>query len=53
MQEEERDVLQIPVFDEIEETLGTWLRAIMQRLEKELARFWKCQPHCCWCLCFH
>jgi hypothetical protein len=23
------------IFDEIEETVGTWLRAIIQRLEKE------------------
>jgi len=35
MQEDERDVLEVLIFDEIEETVGTWLRAIIQRLEKE------------------
>jgi len=37
MQEDERDLLEILIFDEIEETVGTWLRAIIQRLEKEQA----------------
>ena len=35
MQEDERDVLEVLIFDEIEETVGTWLRVIIQRLEKE------------------
>ncbi len=35
MQEDERDGLEVLIFDEIEETVGTWLRAIIQRLEKE------------------
>ena len=35
MQEDERDVLEVLIFDEIEETVGTCLRAIIQRLEKE------------------
>jgi hypothetical protein len=35
MQKDERDVLEVLIFDEIEETVGCWLRAIMQRLEKE------------------
>ena len=35
MQEDERNVLDVLIFDEIEETVGTWLRAIIQRLEKE------------------
>ena len=35
MQKDERDVLEVMIFDEIEETVGTWLRAIIQRLEKE------------------
>ena len=34
MQKDERDVLEVLMFDEIEETVGSWLRAIMQRLEK-------------------
>jgi hypothetical protein len=33
MKEDERDLLVI--FDEIEETVGTWLRTIILRLEKE------------------
>jgi hypothetical protein len=37
MQEDERDLLEVLIFDEIEETVGTWLRAIIQRLEKEQA----------------
>ena len=35
MQEDERDHLEVLIFGEIEETVGTWLRAIIQRLEKE------------------
>ena len=35
MQEDERDLLEVLIFDEIEETVGTWLRTIIQRLEKE------------------
>ena len=35
MQEDERDLLEVGIFDEIEETVGTWLRAIIQRLEIE------------------
>jgi hypothetical protein len=35
MQKDERDLLEILIFDEIEDTVGTWLRAIIQRLEKE------------------
>ena len=35
MHEDERDLLEVLIFDEIEETVGTWLRAIIQRLEKE------------------
>jgi hypothetical protein len=35
MQEDERDVSEVLIFDEIEETVGTCLRAIIQRLEKE------------------
>lgn len=35
MNEDERDLLEALIFDEIEETVGTWLRAIIQRLEKE------------------
>ena len=35
MQEDERDRLEVLIFDEIEETVGTWLRAIIRRLEKE------------------
>lgn len=34
MQEDERDLLEVLIFDEIEETVGTWLRTIIQRLEK-------------------
>jgi hypothetical protein len=34
MQEDERDGLEVLIFDEIEETVGTWLRTIIQRLEK-------------------
>jgi hypothetical protein len=37
MQEDERDLLEVLIFDEIEETVGTWLRTIIQRLEKEQA----------------
>ena len=35
MHEDERDLLEVLIFDEIEETVGTWLRAIIQSLEKE------------------
>jgi hypothetical protein len=35
MQEDERDLLEVLIFDEIEETVGTWLRAIIQRLERQ------------------
>ena len=35
MQEDGRDVLEVLIFDEIEETVGTWLCAVIQRLEKE------------------
>jgi hypothetical protein len=35
MQEDDRDLLEVLIFDEIEETVGTWLRTIIQRLEKE------------------
>ena len=35
MQEDERDVMEVLIFDEIEETVGTWLRAIIRRLEKQ------------------
>jgi hypothetical protein len=35
VQEDERGLLEVLIFDEIEDTVGTWLRAIIQRLEKE------------------
>jgi len=35
MHEDERDLLEALIFEEIEETVGTWLRAIIQRLERE------------------
>ncbi|OLB91518.1 MAG: hypothetical protein AUG83_00990 [Acidobacteria bacterium 13_1_20CM_4_57_11] len=35
MQENERDLLEVLIFDEVEETVGIWLRAIIQRLEEE------------------
>jgi hypothetical protein len=35
MKEDGHDVLEALIFDEIEETVGTWLRAIIQRLERE------------------
>ncbi len=35
MQEDERDLLEVLIFDEIEEIVGTWLRTIIRRLEKE------------------
>jgi hypothetical protein len=35
MQKDERDLLEVLIFDEIEDTVGTWLRAIIHRLEKE------------------
>jgi hypothetical protein len=37
MQDDERDLLEIRIFDEIEETVGAWLREIIQRLEKQQA----------------
>lgn len=37
MQKDYRDVLEVVKFDLIEETVGSWLRAIIQRLEKEQA----------------
>jgi hypothetical protein len=35
MQEDARDLMEVLIFDEIEETVGAWLRAVIQRLEKE------------------
>ena len=35
MQEDERDLLEVLIFDEIEGTIGTSLRTIIRRLEKE------------------
>jgi hypothetical protein len=35
MQEDARDLMEVLIFDEIEETVGTWLRTIIQRLERE------------------
>jgi len=35
MQEDGHDVLEVLIFNEIEETVGNWLRTIIQRLEKE------------------
>jgi hypothetical protein len=35
MPKDERDFLEVLKFDLIEETVGSWLRAIIQRLEKE------------------
>ena len=37
MQKDERDLLEVLKFDLIEETVGSWLRGIIQRLEKEQA----------------
>ena len=34
---QEDDLLEVLIFDEIEESVRTWLRAIIQRLEKEQA----------------
>jgi len=39
MQENERDLLEVLIFDEVEETVGIWLRAIIQRLEKSRRLF--------------
>jgi hypothetical protein len=39
MQKDYRDVLEVVKFDLIEETVGSWLRAIIQRLEKDQAVF--------------
>lgn len=44
MQEDERDVLEVLIFDELEETVGTWLRAIIQGLEKEQSVFEEITP---------
>ena len=44
MQEGERDVLEVLIFGEIEETVGTWLRAIIQRLEKRADSYSKGSP---------
>jgi hypothetical protein len=35
MQEDQRDLLEVLIFDEIEETVGTWLRTLIQLLERE------------------
>ena len=35
MQKDYRDVLEVVKFDLIEETVGSWLRAIIRRLEEE------------------
>ena len=35
MQKDYRDVLEVLNFDLIEETVGSWLRAIIRRLEEE------------------
>ena len=35
MQKDKRDVLEVLKFDLMEETVGSWLRAIIRRLEKE------------------
>jgi hypothetical protein len=35
MQDDERDVLEVLKFDLMEKTVGSWLRAIIRRLEKE------------------
>jgi hypothetical protein len=37
MQKDYRDVLEVMKFDIIEETVGSWLRAIIRRLEVEQA----------------
>src|SRR5258708_7925718 len=37
MQKDERDLLEVLKFDLVEETVGSWLRAIIQCLEKEQA----------------
>jgi hypothetical protein len=39
MQKDERDLLEVLKFDLIEETVGRWLRAIIQRLEKSRRLF--------------
>jgi ssDNA-binding replication factor A large subunit len=41
---QEDDLLEVLIFDEIEETVGTWLRAIIQRLEKEQAAIRRGSP---------
>jgi hypothetical protein len=35
MQKDERDLLEVYRFELFEETVGNWLRSIIQRLEKE------------------
>jgi hypothetical protein len=35
MEEDDRDLLEVLIFDEIEETVGAWLRAIIQHLEEQ------------------
>jgi hypothetical protein len=35
MQEDARDLLEVFKFDLIEATIGSWLRAVIQRLEQE------------------
>ena len=37
MQKDERDLLEVLKFDLVEETVGSWLRAIIHCLEKEQA----------------
>jgi len=37
MQKDERDLLEVLKFDLLEETVGSWLRAIIQCLEKQQA----------------
>jgi hypothetical protein len=37
MKEDARDRLEVLTFDLIEDTVGSWLRAIIRRLEKELS----------------
>lgn len=43
MQKDYRDVLEVVKFDLIEETVGSWLRAIIRRLEEEQAAIRKDQ----------
>jgi hypothetical protein len=39
MQKDERDLLEVCRFELFEETVGNWLRSIIQRLEKERTLF--------------